>query len=111
MSMAEVRLALEEIALALDCALAAGERLAGHQGTFRAVVTVGHHADPHSAPVYAETLTRDVAPLRAVALTRRQPDLRFRHRGTHEPQRRNRAHVRQRLDRYAPCNGVAVHRC
>jgi hypothetical protein len=31
MSMAEVRLALEEIALALDCALAAGERLAGHQ--------------------------------------------------------------------------------
>jgi hypothetical protein len=31
MSMAGVRLALEEVAIALDCALAAGERPAGHQ--------------------------------------------------------------------------------
>jgi hypothetical protein len=31
MSVTDIKLALEEIAIALDCALAAGERLAAHQ--------------------------------------------------------------------------------
>ena len=37
--------------------------------------------------------------------------MRARHRRAHEPQRRDRAHVRQCVDRHAPGHGIAVHCC
>src|SRR4029079_9819495 len=87
------------------------ERLAGYQRAFRAVVAVGHHADPHSPAIDVESLAGNVAPLRMIALTGRQADLCLRHRRPHEAQRGCRTHVRQRADRHASCDCIAVHCC
>jgi hypothetical protein len=86
------------------------ERLARHQRAFGAVVAVGHHADPHSPAVDVESLARQIATLRMIALSGGQADLRLRHRRTHEAQGRNRAHVGQRIDRHATAHGTAVDR-